>query len=143
MDGYQEATARHLDFESGVPFDPAATAKRPRPAPLCVVCGQHPARLTVAQHRAQRPAKLCLRCHHAVMRQRKMIRVLPATLEKSASASIGRTERRAYHKSGDPGLIVPRGASMSPEARGAELNHRRRRAQVAARQALDVDDCSD
>lgn len=77
------------------------------------------------------------------MRQRKMIRVLPATLEKSASASIGRTERRAYHKSGDPGLIVPRGASMSPEARGAELNHRRRRAQVAARQALDVDDCSD
>jgi len=143
MGQYQEATARLLDFESGVPFDPAATAERPRPVPLCVVCGQHPARLTVAQHRSQRPAKLCLRCHHAVMRQRKMVRVLPATLEKPASASIGRAERGANHESGDLGLIVPRGASMSPEARDAELNHRRRRAQVAARQALDLHDCSD
>lgn len=143
MGRYQEATARHLDFESGVPFDSAATVERPRPAPLCVVCGQHPAHLTVAQHRAQRPAKLCLRCHHAVMRQRKMLRVLPATPESSASASIGRTERRAYHASGDLGLIVPRGASMLPEARDAALNHRRRRAQVAARRALDLHDCED
>ena len=141
MGRYQEATARHLDFESGVPFDPAATAERPRRAPLCVVCGKHPAHLTVAQHRAQRPARLCLRCHHAVMRQRKMLRVLPATPE--SSASIGQTERRAYQASKDLGLIVPRGARISPEARDAALNHRRRRAQVAARRALDLRDCTD
>ena len=132
MGRYQEATARELDFESGVPFTPAAAADGRRPFSLCVVCGRHRARLTIAQHRGHQPAQLCLRRHHAVMRQRKMLRVVrtqPKPPQRSGHASIN--------------LIVPRDAKLSPELRRAALNHRRRRAHVAARRALATGDCTD
>ena len=78
---------------------------------LCVVCGHRRACLTLARD-GHAPARLCLRCHHAVMRQ-----------------------RRRLH--GDAGLVVPRGAGATNTAKYEALTHRRRRAQVAARRALE------
>ena len=118
MGRYQEATARQLDFESGVPFTPISSAERLRPARLCVVCGRHPVHLMVTQQRGHQAAKVCLRCHLAVMRQRKMLRLLPAS---------------SRHATSDLGLIVPRDSHLSPEARTARLEYQRRRAQVACK----------
>ncbi len=141
MGRHQQAAARQLDFDSAdCSVDFAPTAEREhrisRPVPLCVVCGRHPAHLTLTRQHGHAPAKLCLRCHHAVMQHRKMLRADLSSADQTAPTPVPESAR-THHLSGDVGLIVPRGKTLSAEARHAALNHRRRRAQVAARRVLD------
>ena len=150
MGRHQQATARQLDFDSSAhteePLALESERRVSRPVPLCVVCGRHPAHLTMTRQHGHAPAKLCLRCHHTVMRHRKMLRANLS--EPGPDPSLGQETTshpqsgRAHHVSGDVGLIVPRAQRLSSEARRAELNHRRRRAQVAARRVLDLLDCA-
>ena len=145
MGRYQQATARQLDFDSGedsADFTPAAGREHrvSRPVSLCDVCGRHPAHLMLTRQHGHAPAKLCLRCHHAVMQHRKMLRADLSTADQTASTPVPQSAR-THHLSGDVGLIVPPGKSLSAEARHAALDHRRRRAQVAARRMLDLLDC--
>jgi hypothetical protein len=132
----QEATARQLDFtdtgrEGCNPVRPSVA--KTGPVPLCAVCGRLPARLTVERERGHLPARLCLRCHHGVMRQRRMLRaILPAAGSRHESL-------RPHRFEGDARLIVARHSELSPEGRTARLAQSRRRAQVAARRALDLD----
>ena len=93
---------------------------------LCAVCGRTRARLTLARPGGQVPVRLCLACHHSVMKQRKMVRMRFAPSEQS------RPTREAR-------LIIPREARLTGPAKYATLQHRRSRAQVAARRALDVE----
>ena len=144
MGRYQQATARQLDFDSGddsADFTPVAGREHrvSRPVPLCVVCGRHPANLTLTRQHGHAPAKLCLRCHHAVVQHRKMLRADLSSVDLAVSTSPH--SARTHHLSGDVGLIVPPGQRLTAEARHAALDHRRRRAQVAARRALDLLDC--
>ena len=145
MGRYQQATARQLDFDSGelsADFTPAVGPENrvSRPVPLCVVCGRHRAHFTLTRQHGHVPAKLCLRCHHAVTQHRKMLRADLSAANQTPSTPAPRSAR-AHHLSGDLGLIVPAGKPLSAEARHAALDHRRRRAQVAARRALDLLDC--
>ena len=121
----REGTARQLELTYDGPWPvavrPLAKARRGR-ARLCVVCGRVPAHLTIEHAAGRRPARLCLRCHHAAMRQRRMAR---AGLEPVAAV-------RA--KGG--GLIVPRESALSADARYGRLSRSRRRAQKAARLAV-------
>ena len=146
--------ARQLDLQvparrtvSGVSGRRAAE-RRPRtegPVPLCVVCGRARARLTLNRNHGQAPIRLCLRCHHGVMQQRKMLRagLAPTRVGGLASAglarrdSVGDTAERKHQVAGDAGLIVRRDARLSGDAKYATLTHHRRRAQVAARRALE------
>ena len=145
MGRYQQARVRQLDFDSdnfSADFTPkVGTEYRAlRPVPLCVVCWRHRAHLRLVPQHGHAPVKLCLRCHHAVMQQRKMLRVdLPAA-DQTSLVSVPRLAR-AHHFSGNVGLIVPPGKPLSAETKHDALNHRRRRAQVAARRALDLLDC--
>lgn len=97
------------------------TKPRRRSARLCAVCGRVPARLTIERQRGKRPERLCLRCHNAVLRQR-------------------RSERGGLDPAGparaNGGLIVPRASGLSAEAVSRRLSRSRRRAQKAARAAL-------
>jgi len=138
----QQATARQLDFDAGdnrADFTPTDGREHrvERPVPLCVVCGRHPAYVTLTRQHGHAPAKLCLRCHHAVMQHRKMLRADLSVADQTASMSA-----RSHHLSGDVGLIVQPGKQLSAEVRHAALNHHRRRAQVAARRFLDLLDCA-
>lgn len=150
MGRHQQAAARQLDFDSSAQTEESLTLvskhRVPRPAPLCVVCGRHPAHLTVTRQHGHAPAKLCLRCHHTVMRHRKMLRadlVAPVPDPSLGQETASRPESgRRHHLSGDVGLIVSRTQRLSSEARRAALNHTRRRAQVAARRVLDLLDCA-
>ena len=147
MGRYHQATARQLDFDSvddRADFAPAEEREHrvSRPVPLCAVCGRHPAHLALTREHGHAPAKLCLRCHHAVMQQRKMLRADLSGADRTASTSIA-LSARTHHLSGDVGLIVEPGKPLSAEARHAALDHRRRRAQVAARRLLDLLDCVD
>lgn len=145
MGRYQQARVRQLDFDSdefSADFTPkVGTEHRTlRPVQLCVVCWHHRAHLRLAPRHGHAPAKLCLRCHHAVMQQRKMLRAdLPAT-DQTSLLPVQRLAR-AHHFSGDVGLIVPPGRPLSAKTKHDVLNHRRRRAQVAARRALNLLDC--
>ena len=125
MAQHQEAAATQLDLTYDGPW-PVAVRPLARPrrgsARLCVVCGRVPAHLTIEREPGHRPARLCLRCHHAVMRQRRMAR---AGLEP---ADPGRA------KGG--GLIVPRESALSADALYRQLSRSRRRAQKAARVAV-------
>lgn len=133
--------ARQLDLQvparrtvSGVSGRRAAE-RRPRtegPVPLCVVCGRARARLTLNRNHGRAPIRLCLRCHHGVMQQRKMLRAGLARRD-----SVGDTAERKRQVAGDAGLIVRRDARLSGDAKYATLTHHRRRAQVAARRALE------
>ena len=141
MSQNHEATAQELEFEplSGEAY---RSSRASNPVPLCVVCGRARARLSLARDHGHAPAQLCLRCHHAVMEQRKMLR---AKLHESpANPQVARGVFRRHHLAGDAGLIVPRGASLAHEAKYAELTRRRHRAQVAVRRALagDLLDCA-
>ncbi len=137
MTQHHEATAQELEFEPlSVEARRSDRAGRD-PASRCVVCGRARARLSVAREHGHPPAKLCLRCHHSVMQQRKMLR---ANLhEAHASPQTERSSTRRHHLVGDAGLIVPRGAPLGREAKYAELTRRRHRAQVAVRRALTGD----
>ena len=112
MGHYHEATARKLEFgplsgEKEVGTSDAGLVGS-RPVPLCVVCGRARARVSLAREHGHAPAKLCLRCHHGVMQQRKMLR---AELEESAADQPSpHASGRRHHLTGDAGLIVPRGA---------------------------------
>jgi hypothetical protein len=147
MGRHEQTAARQLVFDSSGDHDAdvasALERERPilRPTPLCAVCGRHPAHLTLTRQHGHKPAKLCLRCHHAVMQHRKMLRADLSSTSRSASTTDAQRER-AHHLSGDAGLIVSRDQRLSAEARHAALDHRRRRAQVAARRVLDLLDCA-
>ena len=67
------------------------------------------------------------------MRQRRM---LHAKLPKARS---GPESIRPHRFEGDARLIVARHSELSPEGRTARLAQSRRRAQVAARRALELD----
>ena len=105
---------------------------RPESSQMCVVCRRVAARLTLKVTSSEdsqiRPPRLCLRCHHAVMQQRRMMRTR-------------RSERRAK----DPqltfgnGLIVPRSSGLTGDSKYDRLVKARRRAQKAARFATEPD----
>ena len=120
----RDGTPAQLDLAYDGPWPVAvrllARARRAS-ARLCVVCGRVPAHLIVEREPGHPPARLCLRCHHGVMRQRKMAR---AGLGPAGSV-------RA-----DDGLIVPRESGLSAAALYQRLSTSRRRAQQAARAAL-------
>lgn len=121
----QQGTPTQLDLTYDGPW-PVAVRPVAKPrrgaARLCAVCGRVPAHLTLEREEGRRPARLCLRCHHAVMRQRRMAR---AGLEPA-----GRGQTRGG------GLIVPRQSGLSADALSRCLSRSRRRAQKAARVAL-------
>ena len=136
-----EATAHPLDVseEQRVlrPVLPEAVSTMPGSARLalsqmCVVCRRVPARLTLKvtlpENSQLQPPRLCLRCHHAVMQQRRTMRMR-------------RSERRAK----DPqltfgnGLIVPRSSGLTGDSKYDRLVKARRRAQKAARFATEPD----
>lgn len=124
MAEHREVTATQLDLAYDEPW-PVAVRPLARPrrgaARLCVVCGRMPAHLTIERASGQRPARLCLRCHHAVMRQRRMAR---AGLDPAGAARP------------QGGLIVSRDNRLSADALYRKLSTSRRRAQKAARVAL-------
>lgn len=124
MAEHREVTATQLDLTYDGPW-PVAVRPLAKPrrgaARLCVVCGRVPAHLTIERASGRRPARLCLRCHHAVMRQRRMAR---AGLEPAG----------AVRPKG--GLIVPRENTLSADALYRKLSTSRRRAQKAARVAM-------
>ena len=138
MVALNEATARQLDFtyEGLTGLAPRATApRRPGPAPLCVVCGRVPAHLTIARDPGHRPARLCLRCYHAVRLQRRMLR---ANLDAGEGRLAGPAATAGWARRfrGETSLIVPRDTTLSPSGKYRQLTASRRRAQKAARQAL-------
>lgn len=120
----QKGTPTQLDLAYDGPW-PVAVGPLAKPrrgtVRLCVVCGRVPAHLTIEREPGHRPARLCLRCHHAVMRQRKMAR-----------AGLHRTEPGLANG----GLIVPRKSGLSTDALYRRLSRSRRRAQKAARMAI-------
>ena len=133
-----EATAlllEHSDEQRRAPavLPEAVSRARPESSQMCVVCRRVPARLTLKVTSSEdsqfRPPRLCLRCHHAVMQQRRMMRTR-------------RSERRAK----DPqltfgnGLIVPRSSGLTGDSKYARLVKARRRAQKAARFATEPND---
>lgn len=119
----QEGTPTQLDLTYDGPWPLAVTpVTKPRRgrARLCAVCGRVPAHLTIERKRGHRPARLCLRCHNAVMRQRRMARAGIEPIKSVRSNS---------------GLIVPKASGLSTEVL-RRLSSSRRRAQKAARVAL-------
>ena len=137
-----EATALLLEHSDKQRMAPAVLPEavstlpsraRPESSQMCVVCRRVPARLTLKVTSSEdsqfRPPRLCLRCHHAVMQQRRMMRTR-------------RSERRAK----DPqltfgnGLIVPRSSGLTGDSKYDRLVKARRRAQKAARFATEPDD---
>lgn len=133
-----EATAlllEHSDEQRRAPavLPEAVSRARPESSQMCVVCRRVPARLTLkvtpSEDSQFRPPRLCLRCHHAVLQQRRMMRTR-------------RSERRAK----DPqltfgnGLIVPRSSGLTGDSKYDRLVKARRRAQKAARFATEPDD---
>ena len=141
------AGARQLDFEVPSRHKSKMRLRPEEHVPLCVVCGRSRARLTLARNHGQAPVKLCLRCHHAVMRQRKMLRAgllstgnsVPASAGPASRVGVGGSGERKHRVAGDAGLIVPRDGHLSGDAKYAVLTRHRRRAQVAARRALELE----
>ena len=133
---------------TGRAVSPTRGARVRGPKRLCVVCGRSVARLTLARSRGQAPVRLCLRCHHGVMQQRKMLRAgLSFPAAGSAASHEGVRSNagqlgRQHHMAGQAGLIVPRASDLFGEAKYDTLTRHRRRAQVAARRALESDSTS-
>ena len=126
----EAATARRLDFtEHGARLPAARRVTSPRPGAgrLCAVCGRLPAHLTLDRWRGGRPARVCLRCHQAALRQRR------AALPTAARSAPRRTA------SGRTDLIVPRESGLPLEAKYRVLCRSRRQAQEVARRALASD----
>ena len=139
MAAYNETNARQLDFtyEGATGLAARATAPPCSDSPLlCVVCSRVPAHLTIVRDRRHLPARLCLRCHHVVRKQRQMLR---ASLDADdARLRAGRENLssgiRQHHR--DSNLILSRATRLSPAAKYSQLIASRRRAQKAARHAL-------
>jgi len=136
----QSSVVRQFDFDSSQPMENFVNTLESKRSgtqlkELCAVCCKKPARLKVSRQQGHSPAKLCLRCHHTVMRHRKMLGANLSSSERSFSAHELSSVRRSRF-SGDPGLIIPKGQRLSAEARRAALGVRRRRAQAAVRQEL-------
>ena len=131
MKTWREAgTARQLDFTYyGARLTAARRVTSPRPGAvrLCAVCGRLPAHLTLERPRGGRPARVCLRCHQAALRQRRPAHPAPARSAPRGSAA-GRTD-----------LIVPRESGLPLEAKYRLLSRSRRQAQEVARRALASD----
>ena len=122
----EAANARQLDFTDGSMRLPArrVAGSRPGAARLCAMCGRQPARLTLDRPRGGRPARVCLRCHQAALRQRRAVPPAPAR------SGPRRTE------TGRADLIVPRESGLPLEAKYRLLSRSRRQAQEVARRAL-------
>jgi hypothetical protein len=131
MARYQDATARQLDF--GYEVD-ATSSERPSgekgPHQVCEMCGRVEAHLYIPAAHGQQPAAVCLRCHHAVRQQKRMLR---ASIRHEAGAPAA---SRLIPQAGGTTANHPQSSSRSTEDLYKELEHRRRRAQVAARKAL-------
>ena len=139
---FQPSVVRQFNFDSRQPtekFVKTVESKHVRAQlrDLCAVCCEKPARLALSRQQGQSPAKLCLRCHHTVMRHQKMLSANLSSAERSFSVRELSSVRRARF-SGDPGLIIPRGQHPAEEVRRAKLTASRRRAQAAARHELDL-----
>lgn len=122
MAQYQDATARQLDLayeEEVVEQDAQPETGHHR---LCEICGRVEAHLTIPAAHGRQPAIVCLRCHHAVRQQRRMLR---AALTRSPAPATA-----------PGGLIVQNEGSLPGDRKYRELEHRRHRAQIAARKAL-------
>ena len=137
---FQSSVVQQFDFNSSHPtknFVETVESKRSGThlRELCAVCCKKPARLKVSRQQGHSPANLCLRCHQAVMRHRKMLGADVSSPERSFPAHELSSVRRSRF-SGDPGLIIPKGQRLSEEVRHVVLEARRRRAQAAARQEL-------
>lgn len=107
----------------------AVTAPRRGPARLCIVCGRVPAHVTLQmaeRPRGLRAARLCLRCHHAVRQQRRMVRA-------QLDAASPRVLRAAT-----VGLIVPRSSPLEGDLKYRQLIRSRRHAQKMARRVLET-----
>ena len=146
MARHRESTVRQLDFNSDhqvtyVGPDDTRQLRPLQPAPVCVVCERHPGRLIFARHCGHASAKLCSHCYHVVMRHPKLLWADFPSSQRSWPTLTVEVAPRVHHVSGDVGLIVSPGSRLSVESRDAMLNHRRRRAQVAARRTLL--DCND
>ena len=118
-----KAAARQLDFAGdgpGLPAGRPVAKPRPGPARLCAVCGRVRAHLTLEREPGHRPARLCLRCHHAVMQQRRMAR-----------AGLSRCDARRV--TGRIELIVPRESDLPRREKYRRLSRARLHAQQAAR----------
>ena len=143
---FQSSVVRKFDFDSSQPTEKLVKPVESKRSgthlrELCAVCCKKPARLTISRQQGYSPAKLCLRCHHTVIRHRKMLSADLSSSERSFSAHELSSVRRSRF-SGDPGLIIPKGQRLSEEVRLATLEARRRRAQAVARQELDLLDRS-
>lgn len=126
----EAAPARQLDFTyygARVPAAKRVTSPRPGATRLCAVCGRRPARLTLERPRGGRPARVCLRCHQAALRQRRPAQPKPARSAPRRAAG-GRID-----------LIVPRESDLPLEAKYRLLSRSRRKAQEVARRALGSD----
>ena len=121
MAQYQDATARQLDlaYEDDIAEQDQPGIRHHR---LCEMCGRVEAHLTIPAAHGRQPAVVCLRCHHAVRQQRRMLRAAMARSLAPATAP--------------GGLIVEKESSLPADRKYRELEHRRHRAQVAARKAL-------
>ena len=139
---FQSSVVRKFDFDSSQPTEKLVKPVESKRSgthlrELCAVCCKKPARLTISRQQGYSPAKLCLRCHHTVIRHRKMLSADLSSSERSFSAHELSSVRRSRF-SGDPGLIIPRGQHPPEEVRRAKLTASRRRAQAAARRELDL-----
>lgn len=100
---------------------------------MCVVCRRVSARLTLKVTASEKsllqPPRLCLRCHHAVMQQRRMMRM--------RRSEFGTRNDQLTFKDG---LIVPRSSELVGTTKYDQLVKSRRRAQKAARRAMEPSD---
>ncbi len=151
----EAAAARQLGFPYHGRRLPAARrvlAPRPGAARLCSVCGRLPARLTLDAPPGGRPARVCLRCHQAALRQRRAAVSTPAPCAVRRAAPGGRSDLSVSRATDvvvprgadvvaprGTDLIVPRGTDLAGEAKYRLLSRSRRQAQEVARRALGCD----
>ena len=143
---HEKVTAWKLDFETGGQMSRVSLngfVKRPREFRRCHVCAQHRAHFMFTANDAHPPIELCQRCYHAVKQHRRMVKTDVRTLVSVQSKSSCELDRMPRRVSRDLDLIVPRNTEASAKMRDSTLEHSRRRAQVAARRALELVNCAD
>lgn len=91
----------------------------------------------MARNQGHAPAKLYLRCHHAVMRQRRMLHA-GLRVPRGRHLATPSSQRSRQDTASNTTLIVSRESRLSRQAKYATLSRSRRRAQIAARRALDL-----
>ena len=129
---YQTLTQKQGFHETGSLKTPlvksvAATLPQKRPQSLCAVCGRVQGRLPTDLGMGRSPVRLCLRCHHGLMRQRRIIRAQT----KSGGFSVRRIAKHAGE------LIVSRRSGLSVTSRDRRLSQSRRRAQSVVRRMIE------